>query len=195
MRLTRLVAAAVIAALVGGAVYAAAQDGGSGPVPVTSDAGPASTPTSHIPQVSSTTLPPERPISSATTAVPSFDRHTVLLDGLAAWGRFAVTGDLDRVAPWFSQEGPQWERFESEAPELSADPLGEPPYEVMVDVGDMTGDAGEMRVNVRVTFVRTGESSQTFRWRVVLRDEDDGWRIWTVEAVDSQPSTPSIENP
>lgn len=194
MRPGRLVAAMVIAALTGGVVYAAGLDGASVPPPAMSDTASTSTATSHPRPVPSTAAAPDPPLLS--TAPPwSPDAHTVLSDGLAAWGRFAVTGELETVAPWFSSEGPQWERFTSEAPELAADPLGDPPYRVMVEASDMTGGAGERRVDAGVTFVRTGEPSQTFQWRIVLREEADGWRIWTVEEADSYSSTSSTENP
>lgn len=194
MRPIRLVAAMVIAALAGGAVYAAGLERASVPAPAMSDTASASTATSHRRPVPSTAAVPAPPLLS--TAPPSLpDARAVLSDGLAAWGRFAVTGDLDTVAPWFSSEGPQWERFVTEAPELTADPLGDPPYRVMVEASDMTGGAGEMRVDARVTFVRTGEPSQTFRWRIVLREQGDRWRIWTVEEANSYSPASSIENP
>lgn len=183
----------VIAALAGGTVYAAGRDGASVPAPIKSDAGSTSTATSHPRPVPSTMATPHPRLPS--TAPPSSpDARTVLSDGLAAWGRFAVTGNLDTVAPWFSDEGPQWERFASEAPGLAADPLGDPPYRVMVEASNMTGDAGEMRVDARVRFVRTGEPSQSFRWQILLRKQSDGWRIWTVEEADPY-STSSIANP
>lgn len=194
MRPARLLGAAVIAALAGGAAYAIGCDGASLPIPVGSDTEPTSTATSPIRAATSSTAGPDRPLPSTVPASPP-DPRTVLSDGLEAWGRFGVTGDLDTLAPWFSSDGPQWERFESEAPELSADPLGDPPYRVTVEAGDLKGDAEEMTVVGRVTFVRTGEPSQTFRWRIVLRNETDGWRIWTVEEAGPYSSSSSIENP
>lgn len=194
MRPARLVAAALIATLAGGAAYVIGREGTSVPVPDRTDIAPVTTVTSHRRPVPNSTLAPDPPLPS-TEAPSSPDPRTVLSDGLAAWGRFAVTGDLDMVAPWFSSDGPQWERFESEAPDLSADPLGDPPYRVTVEAGDPEGDANEMTVEGRVTFVRTGEPSQTFRWRIVLRNETDGWRIWTAEEAAPYSSSSSIENP
>lgn len=193
MRPGRLIAAVVIAALAGGVGYAAGRDDPAGSPALSSDVESAST--ASTPATTTTTSIPANPSPSSSLLPSAEDPLTVLSEGLAAWGRFAVSGDSNAVAPWFSRDGPQWGRFQLEVPELSADPLGDPPYRVLVEKGDVSGDAEEMWVEARVTFVRTGEPSQTFRWRIVLRREDDGWRIWTVEEADPYSPTSSIVNP
>src|SRR5690606_20382554 len=43
------------------------------------------------------------------------DAVAVIRQGLAAWGRFAASGDLGEVEPWFAVEGPQYLQFIEEA--------------------------------------------------------------------------------
>lgn len=112
------------------------------------------------------------------------DNVLALVDeGLAAWGRFAVSGDLGELEPWFDHDGPQYGRLASEAKELAAQPLGPPPYSVVMfdPVVEAVGD--EVRVSGRVVFARTGEPSQSFDWRLIVRGPVHDRRIWTVEDV------------
>lgn len=130
------------------------------------------------------------------------DPQEVVAEGLAAWGRFGVSGDLATVAPWFDDRGPQWEVLRKEAPALAEDAVGNPPYTVTVEDAVVAGDRRDLRVEARVRFVRTGEPSQSFRWLVHLRRGDEGlWKIWTVEDLggekshDSSSSSPSMLTP
>lgn len=107
---------------------------------------------------------------------------TAVEEGLAAWGRFAVSGDLDVLEPWFDNEGPQYGLLAAEAARLAASPLGLPEYSVTMSapqVGEV--HHGEASVEGRVVFARTGEPSQSFWWSVLVRRSKVGWRIWTVE--------------
>jgi hypothetical protein len=188
MRPARLVAAAVLVALAGGAAYAASRESLA---PVTGDGTVTTTsgrhPDQEVVTISSpTTTTPPTSVTPATRGPLD-----VVTEGMAAWGRFAAEGDLDTVAPWFSAGGPQWHQFEEEAADLAAVPLGGSPYSVVVDEPAIAGDGEEMRVEARVTFVRTREPSQTFEWIIVLRPEGGGWRIWTVEESQSGSSAPS----
>lgn len=124
----------------------------------------------------------DRPIVR-TTAVER-DVLTVVTEGLAAWGQFAVSGDLAHVAPWFDAGGPQFAQFEDEAGNLSIEPLGNPPYTVLLEDPVVDRIGADAAVVGRVIFVRTGEPSQSFHWRLVVREGIDGPKIWTVEALD-----------
>ena len=141
------------------------------PTPVTAESARPTTTASSVPP---TTRPVHEPVTTAA------DAASALSEAMAAWGRFAVTGDLGEVSPWFVEEGPQFRQFEQEAPRLAAAPIGEPPYAVVVDdlvVSEMDGSAEAVG---RFVFVRTGEESQSFRWKVELRQLDGGWQVWTV---------------
>lgn len=115
---------------------------------------------------------------------PALHALAVVEGGLAAWGRFAVTGDLSVLEPWFDIDGPQYRQLAAEAEELAAVALGPPPYSVvMFDAVVVEETADEVRLRGRVVFVRTGEASQSFDWEVVLRGGAGQRRIWTINDV------------
>lgn len=177
MRLARIGGAMVVLALAGGVAYAGRQT----PTPPHSPVETASvTVTTSVVGAATTSTALPAP-TSVDTAPEEWGFESVLHEGMSAWGRFAVSGDLETVEPWFSTRGPQWRQFEQEAPALAEQPLGEPPYSVVVEVGEMSGEDSLRRVEARVTWVRTGEPSQTYDWVVVMRRTQGDWRIWTVE--------------
>lgn len=106
------------------------------------------------------------------------DPVAVIRHGLAAWGRFAASRDLDEVEPWFAVEGPQYLQFIEEADTAPA--VGGPAYSVTFDPLEIDA-ADPDRIRGRVVFVRTGEASQGFDWWIVLRRLDSRLQIWTVE--------------
>ncbi|HSJ35311.1 MAG TPA: hypothetical protein VLB85_09675 [Acidimicrobiia bacterium] len=114
-----------------------------------------------------------------TTVAPGeHDPVAVIRQGLAAWGRFAASRDLDDVEPWFAVEGPQYLQFIEEA--ATAPAVGGPAYSVTFDPLEVDA-ADPDRIRGRVVFVRTGEASQGFDWWIVLRRLDSRLQIWTVE--------------
>lgn len=107
------------------------------------------------------------------------DPVTVIRQALSAWGRFAVSGDLAEVEPWFVAGGPQYEQFRTEA--ATPGSAGGPAYQVTFEAlaVDPT-DPNRMRG--RVVFARTGEPSQVFDWWISLRRRNGLLQVWTVEA-------------
>ena len=100
---------------------------------------------------------------------------------MAAWGEFAVTGDLTLVTGLFVVHGPQLEQLRGEAAALLADPLGPPPYEFEVrDPVVMMEDPGEAIVAAQVVMTRIGETPQEFDWRIHLHQIGGTWQLWTV---------------
>lgn len=104
---------------------------------------------------------------------------------MAAWGRFAVTGDLEEVSPWFAPDGPQYRQFEEEAEMLSSAPIGPPPYTVLVEDLHVEEWDGGARAEGGFVFVRTGEPSQSFHWVIELTRRGGRWQVWTVTTIDS----------
>lgn len=103
---------------------------------------------------------------------------------LAAWGRFAISGDLTLLEPFFDPSGPQYRRLVSESEALQSDPLGEPPYTVVLGPAQITADDdGRPAIEGPVTFLRAGEVSQTFLWRMVFTQVGEGWALWSVQPV------------
>jgi hypothetical protein len=122
--------------------------------------------------------PVPRPASSAESPVVVSARNA-----LSAWGRFAISGDLSDVSPYFAADGPQYSRFEREAPGLSAHPLGVPAYSF--DFPNPTiipVRADRIIVRGTITFTRAGEQVRTFYWDLKMQwsDSEQRWLVWTV---------------
>lgn len=101
---------------------------------------------------------------------------------LEAWGRFAVNGDLDELAASFHNEGPQYRLLATEAADLAVSPRGDPPYRFDIAVVEVRAGLGtEQVVRAEVTMSRSGESTKSFKWDLVMRPIDEGWVLWTVE--------------
>lgn len=110
----------------------------------------------------------------------------MIVEAMAAWGRFAAGGDLSEVEDWFSADGPQFRRFTEEAPALLTKPGGEHSYRVTVSELEVVERGDTAEASARVVFVRTGEPSQPFRWDFDLRRSVAGWKVWTVSEADGQ---------
>jgi hypothetical protein len=185
IRPARIAAVGLLVALVGGAF---AVGGASGPQQVASPSTAVPRPSTEVTPtitIGSTTV--TTPAAATSTSAPVTGERDVLSvveEAMAAWGRFAVSGDLDEVEPFFAVDGPQYRLFVEEAVALAVAPPGPPPYRVSVETSDLVGDAAEARVEARVRFIRTGEPSQSFRWVIVVRRVGDDWKVWSVVGVD-----------
>lgn len=182
----RMAAAGLLVALAGGALAVGGASGSEQGVSPATTPPPTSgevLPVSTVGVVSVTTGDPTGSSSSAPTGDGDVPR--VVEEALAAWGRFAVSGDLDEVEPFFVVDGPQYRLFVEEAVTLAGSPPGPPPYRVLVEIFDVVRDVAEVRVEARVRFVRTGEPSQSFRWVIVVRRIGHDWKVWTVEEGDA----------
>ena len=130
---------------------------------------------------------PTQPVPTQGEPVPLDSDQRVVADArqaLAAWGEFAVTGDLGKVEGWFFKEGPQYRKLAAEAPGLRARGLGPPAYRFELQSPRVSRQAADRRV-VQGTVVvsRPGEQVQRYRWVLYLRlDREHGrWRLWTVD--------------
>ena len=102
---------------------------------------------------------------------------------LAAWGAFAVTGDLSVLEDSFASPGPQWAQLASEAEAIAADPPGPPPYVFdVVEYGGATTEGAVAEVVASIRLSRLGEETASFRWKIELRwdRETARWQLWTV---------------
>lgn len=118
------------------------------------------------------------PDSSTTLEAPSGRLVEVVRQGLSAWGRFAVSGDLEQVAPWFSAEGPQYARFVEEA---TTPRVGGSAYSVGIQSPEVEEKGSRVLVSGRVTFARADQPTRTYDWTVVLERQHGSWVIWTVK--------------
>jgi hypothetical protein len=103
---------------------------------------------------------------------------------LEAWGRFAVSGDLDELHDYFDVSGPQYGQLRVEAPALRSELLGPPAYRFVLSNAVIRRHRPE-RVDVagKVSVSRSSEKTQTFNWVIVLRREtpEAAWSLWTVK--------------
>lgn len=103
---------------------------------------------------------------------------------LAAWGSFAVDGDLSHLDGTFHPDGPQYRQLAQEAQTIAADASrGAVAYTVTLDrVETEHVSASEARLRASVAWTRPSEARQAFVWRIELRTVDGAWLLWTVDA-------------
>lgn len=190
-------AVVVIAALVGGIVWFSTSSGDDPPSGTPTSATTTTT-TTTAGDGSSTAAPTPTTVASSTSTsavdgstptTAALSPEAAVLDAmdraLAAWGEFAVTGDLTLVTGLFVVHGPQLEQLRGEAAALLAEPLGPPPYVFEVDDPVVTiDDPGEAIVAAQVVMTRPGEAPQEFDWRIHLHQIGGTWQLWTVEPVE-----------
>jgi hypothetical protein len=133
-------------------------------------------------QLPTTAAVPETMVVEVTTTSVVVSPIEAARDALAAWGRFAVSGELDRLEGFFHPDGPQWRQLAAEAETLADEPPGPPRYKVTLRQPRIV-ERGRDRALVRgrVTFARRGETTQRYRWDLVMvPGGDGGWLLWTV---------------
>jgi hypothetical protein len=125
---------------------------------------------------------PPAAVTSSTAAVASQDpRIKAAGAALAAWGTFAVSGQLDDLGEHFDPEGPQYRQLVADAHALR-DPTSLTAYDVTLNDSHLRQvDDGRVLVDGVVTWTRPGEAEQRYAWELELRYEDgSSWRLWTV---------------
>lgn len=104
-----------------------------------------------------------------------------LNSALAAWGKFAVSGNLDEVRPYFAANGTQFRSFESEATSLQAAPPGGAPLNMtMTNPTTLRASDDSWIVQGPVSITRQGEQDQTLNWRIQMQETDGVWQVATV---------------
>ncbi len=122
------------------------------------------------------------PAAPATTSGKAVALVTDAEGALAAWGRFAVSGDLKQLDDWFAPSGPQYGSLAQEAANLAAQPPGPPAYDVSLSEPTVVSlKAARATLRGDVTWTRVGEVEQRYRWEMVLNRSRNGrWVLWTV---------------
>lgn len=172
----------------GGAIaYVLLTDNGSGA---------ASTPTlasAPLPIEPSTTVRETVTIPVETTDPPSIVTSTVastpdvvvaMQEALAAWGEFAVTGQLADLGEHFVVGGAQRRQLRAESQAIREAPPGPPPYTVTTgEVFSIAVTTDDVVLRTDVTWARPGEADQTFTWDIQMLRVDGKWQLLTVEEV------------
>ena len=110
------------------------------------------------------------------TTVATDERVPAARAGLAAWGRFAASGDLADLAGTFDESGPQYRQLAA-----SASGVGGAPYTVTIDDAQVAAvDDHTTEVTVTAEWSRPDEVIQRYRWTIELRRTDTTWQVWTV---------------
>jgi hypothetical protein len=137
--------------------------------------GPAAKPGAQ-PPAAPATVPP------APSVIPVDARISAARVALAAWGEFVADGDLERLKPWFAEDGPQYRQLAEEAGGLAATEGDSGSYEVMLREASVVHQGqDEAVVGGKVTWARPLETGQEYAWEVVLRRaEGNRWLLWTV---------------
>ncbi len=120
-------------------------------------------------------------VAPAPTAPPVDARIAAAQSALAAWGEFVADGDLERLKPWFAEDGPQYRQLAEEAQSLAENKAGAG-YTVTTESESVVTDEGSEAVILAGTiWSRPSERPQRFAWEVVLlRGSDGEWQLWTV---------------
>lgn len=127
------------------------------------------------------TVGPQVVTSTGTTA-PSV--VAAMQAALAAWGQFAVTGEMRDLGDHFVVGGPQRRQLRAESAAIRNDPPGPPPYEVEVaEVFTVSVTPGDIVLRAAVTWRRSGAADQSFTWDIQMRLVDGSWKLFTVEEV------------
>jgi hypothetical protein len=108
---------------------------------------------------------------------------------LQAWGRFAVSGRLEELTPFFDSDGPQFAQFRREAAELAAHPPGPPEYRFAMSGATAERKGDDWIVRGPVVVSRAGEADQRFSWELVVRQRSGGWAVWTVRESGGGPAS------
>ena len=120
-------------------------------------------------------------VTSSTLSVASQDpRIKIAEEALGAWGRFAVSGQVNDLGDLFDPDGPQYRHLVADE-RASMDPTS-PPYDVTLSHTQLHQvDAGRVMVEGVVRWTRPGEEEQRYVWELELRSKDGvRWRLWTV---------------
>jgi hypothetical protein len=119
--------------------------------------------------------------TSAAPTVPSTvdARVSAAKAALAAWGRFAASGQASDLADTFAPDGPQLRQLLA-----SKTAVGGPAYNVTLD-GASAQNSGTQEATVigTSTWKRAGEEEQTHRWQITLRRAGEAWMLWNVRTV------------
>jgi len=175
-------AVVVVGVLVLGVGWTTLQSGGA---PSTASPSAVSTPTTEVDAPATTDAPLVAGGSSTTTPAPeAADLHDPVeatRAALAAWGEFAVTGDLSGVRLTFVVGGPQLGQLEQEAGRIhSTDAAG---YQVSLTDTSVEEAGGVATVTGTVVWARVGEADQLYRWAIELHEVEGAWRLFTVRTV------------
>lgn len=102
---------------------------------------------------------------------------------LAAWGKFAVDGNIEGIKAYFAPNTKQFNRFQLDAATISASPPGGEPIKVVMNNPEaFKTDDNNWTVRGPVVWSRQGELTQNFNWELRLTRTSDRqpWQIISV---------------
>lgn len=134
------------------------------------------------------TVPTTSTAIPTTTTSPSASDPTVAAQAaLDAWGRFAGSGDLTELEGHFASGGAQLARLESEVEGLVPGNA----YTVLLSNSTVTRSTdAQVTVTGDVTWIRSPEPTQRYRWAIDLASGPSGWTLVTARTVPDGPEVP-----
>ena len=125
---------------------------------------------------------PYAAVTSSTVSLASQEPQIKVAEAaLAAWGHFAVSGELSDLADLFDPDGPQYQQLVADV-RVPREPTSQPPYDVTLsDARLREVEAGRVMVEGVVHWTRPGEQEQRHVWELEFRSQTGApWRLWTV---------------
>jgi len=121
----------------------------------------------------------KQPPSEAPPADPRVESARA---ALAAWGRFAGSGDPSILTGLFAPDGPEYRLLATEVSEDAAGPRSDRPYTVTLpEARLLAATTNQAVISATAMWARPDEPGQTFRWEIVLRPDQAGhWLVWTL---------------
>jgi hypothetical protein len=188
-RILAIVGAILAVGLIGGGLlYAFGGDGNKPTASPTTTQTSAPAGNTDTTQTTDTTAPTQ---STGTTepatqqAQAPADVTETLNSALAAWGRFAVNGNLEEVKPYFVEDSNQYNRFKLDAAAIASQPPGGAPINVTMPNPQTFNDGdNDNRWLIRgtATWVRPGEREQNFNWEITMTRASDR-QPWLIQSV------------
>jgi len=117
--------------------------------------------------------------SGTTVTIPS-DVQSGLQAAMDAWGQFIIDGDLNKVRPYFVNDGRQFQNFETEAASIAAKGYAGPAEHFDVAVREAVNtDENTWLLRTQTTMSRPGETPQIFPYEIRITRGGKGqpWQI------------------
>jgi len=109
-------------------------------------------------------------------------------EAFAAWGQYAINGNLELVRPYFVNSGPQFKVFQAKAAKIRSNPPGGIPLEIkMTDPEATQINDNTWSLKGVVTIGTAGQTPAEYSWEITMAraPDRDRWRVMTIGNADT----------